>query len=56
MVPVRTAGQDASWDGDFPGYRRVYAHDPFGTRLGFLEASSVRIPLRHSGPCRELRR
>jgi catechol 2,3-dioxygenase-like lactoylglutathione lyase family enzyme len=32
------AGQDVAWDGDFPGYRRVYAHDPFGNRLEFLEA------------------
>jgi catechol 2,3-dioxygenase-like lactoylglutathione lyase family enzyme len=31
------AGQDVTWDGDFPGFRRVYAHDPFGNRLEFLE-------------------
>jgi len=31
------AGQDVSWDGDFPGYRRLYAHDPFGNRLEFLQ-------------------
>lgn len=34
---LRSAGQDATWDGDFPGYRRVYAYDPFGNRLEFLE-------------------
>lgn len=33
------AGQQVTWDGDFPGYRRVYAFDPFGNRLEFLEAS-----------------
>jgi len=34
---LRGAGQDVSWDGDFPGYRRVYAYDPFGNRLEFLQ-------------------
>jgi len=34
---LRAAGQDVSWDGDFPGYRRLYAHDPFGNRLEFLQ-------------------
>jgi catechol 2,3-dioxygenase-like lactoylglutathione lyase family enzyme len=34
---LRGAGQDVSWDSDFPGFRRVYAHDPFGNRLEFLE-------------------
>jgi hypothetical protein len=24
-------------DGHFPGFRRVYAHDPFGNRLEFLQ-------------------
>jgi catechol 2,3-dioxygenase-like lactoylglutathione lyase family enzyme len=33
------AGQHVQWDGDFPGFRRVYAHDPFGNRLEFLEPS-----------------
>lgn len=28
---------DVRWDGDFPGYRRFYADDPFGNRLEFLE-------------------
>ena len=31
------AGQDVTEDGDFPGFRRVYAHDPFGNRLEFLQ-------------------
>ncbi len=31
------AGQDVTWDADFPGVRRVYAHDPFGNRLEFLQ-------------------
>ena len=34
---LRSTGQDVTWDGDFPGFRRVYAHDPFGNRLGFLQ-------------------
>lgn len=34
---LRAADQDVSWDGDFPGFRRAYAHDPFGNRLEFLQ-------------------
>ncbi len=34
---LAAAGQAAAWDGDFPGFRRVYAADPFGNRLEFLE-------------------
>ncbi len=34
------AGQDVNWDADFPGFRRVYAHDPFGNRLEFLQPAS----------------
>jgi catechol 2,3-dioxygenase-like lactoylglutathione lyase family enzyme len=30
-------GQDVRWDTDFPGFRRVYAYDPFGNRLEFLQ-------------------
>ena len=26
------------WDGNFPGYERFYAHDPFGNRLEFLQS------------------
>ncbi len=33
----RGSGQDVRWDGDFPGYRRFYNHDPFGNRLEFLQ-------------------
>ena len=35
---LRNVGQDVVWDDDFPGYRRVYARDPFGNRLEFLQA------------------
>lgn len=31
------AGQDVTWDEEFPGFRRLYAQDPFGNRLEFLE-------------------
>lgn len=31
------AGQDAEWDDAFTGFRRVYAQDPFGNRLEFLQ-------------------
>lgn len=36
------ADQDVTWDDEFPGFRRIYAHDPFahdpfGNRLEFLE-------------------
>src|SRR5690242_12363681 len=30
-------GQDVTWDGEFPGHRRIYAADPFGNRLEFLQ-------------------
>jgi catechol 2,3-dioxygenase-like lactoylglutathione lyase family enzyme len=33
------ANQPLRWDTDFPGFRRVYAHDPFGNRLEFLQPS-----------------
>ena len=36
------AGQPTVWDGDFPGYRRIYAHDPFGNRLEFLQPDRPR--------------
>jgi catechol 2,3-dioxygenase-like lactoylglutathione lyase family enzyme len=39
---VETTGQDVSWDADFPGFRRFYAHDPFGNRLEFLEPLAER--------------
>ena len=31
------AGVEVTWDGEFPGHDRFYAHDPFGNRLEFLE-------------------
>src|SRR5688572_22234145 len=31
------AGVPVTWDGEFPGHDRFYAHDPFGNRLEFLE-------------------
>ncbi len=34
---LAAAGQEARWDSDFPGFRRVYAQDPFGNRLEFLQ-------------------
>ena len=34
---VATTGQDVTWDAEFPGFRRFYAHDPFGNRLEFLQ-------------------
>src|SRR5450759_2399494 len=36
-------GQSAGWDTDFPGFRRVYAHDPFGNRLEFLQQLPCRV-------------
>jgi len=35
---LQLSGQQVSWDADFSGYRRIYANDPFGNRLEFLEA------------------
>jgi catechol 2,3-dioxygenase-like lactoylglutathione lyase family enzyme len=34
---LAASGQPAIWDSDFPGFRRVYAADPFGNRLEFLQ-------------------
>jgi len=42
VARLRADGQDVTWDGDFPGFRRVYAHDPFGNRLEFLQPASPR--------------
>lgn len=36
---LQAAGQTAQWDDDLRGFRRAYAHDPFGHRLEFLEPS-----------------
>ena len=32
------AGVSVTWDVEFPGFSRFYAHDPFGNRLEFLES------------------
>lgn len=37
IARLAAAGQPVTRDSDFPGFRRVYAHDPFGNRLEFLE-------------------
>jgi catechol 2,3-dioxygenase-like lactoylglutathione lyase family enzyme len=34
---LHEADQDVAWDDGFPGFRRVYAQDPFGNRLEFLQ-------------------
>jgi catechol 2,3-dioxygenase-like lactoylglutathione lyase family enzyme len=34
---LTAAGVEVSWDGDFPGFDRFYAADPFGNRLEFLQ-------------------
>jgi len=34
---LAAAGADVAWDGDFPGMRRFFSHDPVGNRLEFLE-------------------
>ena len=40
------AGVGVDWDDNFPGYRRFYAHDPFGNRLEFLSARSPQPSVR----------
>jgi len=37
---LQSTGQDVSWDAEFPGFRRVYASDPFGNRMEFLESAN----------------
>jgi catechol 2,3-dioxygenase-like lactoylglutathione lyase family enzyme len=37
---LTAAGRTVQWDGEFPGHRRFYAHDPYGNRLEFLEPDS----------------
>ena len=34
---LAAAGQQTTWDANFPGFRRIYATDPFGNRLEFLQ-------------------
>lgn len=36
---LRGGGQEVTWDADLPGFRRVYAADPFGDRLEFLQSA-----------------
>jgi catechol 2,3-dioxygenase-like lactoylglutathione lyase family enzyme len=36
VAALEAAGHPVEWDGDFPGFRRCYARDPFGNRLEFL--------------------
>ena len=31
-------GVATTWDGNFPGFERFYANDPFGNRLEFLQS------------------
>jgi catechol 2,3-dioxygenase-like lactoylglutathione lyase family enzyme len=39
VARLAAAGQPVSLDSDFPGFRRIYANDPFGNRLEFLQPS-----------------
>lgn len=42
---LEQGGHHVEWDDDFPGMRRIYAADPFGNRLEFLEPKEVeRLP------------
>lgn len=34
---LRAHGAPVRWDGDFPGFRRLYTDDPHGNRLELLE-------------------
>ncbi|MGX6602723.1 glyoxalase [Micromonosporaceae bacterium Da 78-11] len=34
---IEAAGRLVEWDPNFPGHRRLYAHDDHGNRLEFLE-------------------
>ncbi len=35
---LEAGGVEVTWDQEFPGHDRFYAHDPFGNRLELLEA------------------
>jgi catechol 2,3-dioxygenase-like lactoylglutathione lyase family enzyme len=37
---LAAAGHEVIWDDALPGYRRFYAHDPFGNRLEFLSPAA----------------
>lgn len=45
-------GSVAQWDGEFPGHRRIYAHDLHGNRLEFLESRPSDAPAGLAGPDR----
>ena len=34
---ISSSGREARWDDGFPGHRRIYADDPFGNRIEFLQ-------------------
>jgi catechol 2,3-dioxygenase-like lactoylglutathione lyase family enzyme len=36
---IESAGFKVVWDGEFPGFERFYASDPFANRLEFMEPS-----------------
>lgn len=37
-------GAEVRWDGDLPGHRRFFSHDPVGNRLEFLEPETEGAP------------
>ncbi|WP_326661306.1 VOC family protein [Streptomyces sp. NBC_00385] len=37
-------GAEVRWDGDLPGHRRFFSHDPVGNRLEFLEPDGAPAP------------
>ncbi|MER7726486.1 VOC family protein [Streptomyces sp. NPDC096323] len=37
-------GAEVRWDGDLPGHRRFFSHDPVGNRLEFLEPDGAPPP------------
>lgn len=38
-------GAEVRWDGDLPGHRRFFSHDPVGNRLEFLEPDGAPAPV-----------
>jgi catechol 2,3-dioxygenase-like lactoylglutathione lyase family enzyme len=50
VLRLQNSGQLVQWDGNFPGFRRVYAHDSFGNRLEFLEPVSRWSAFDHPPP------
>lgn len=41
---LRERGAEVRWDGDLPGHRRFFSHDPVGNRLEFLEPETEGAP------------